>query len=159
LKSAHRPVFISDLTARAYIASSKRRTLTKSDVARATKQSDLFDFLIDVVVPPEPETGTTKRGSHKKQQSNHTNGSGDGSNEVNEETDQPSHPPKLEEEDDVDVDGLLAGGADQDPDERGGGGQVEVDEDAVNDHLLNFDEAIDVTLPDDFSQGIFGLVG
>ena len=41
-------VFISDLTARAYIDSSKRRTLTKQDVINATAKSDLFDFLIDI---------------------------------------------------------------------------------------------------------------
>ena len=45
------PVFISELTCRAWLVaeSHKRRTLQKSDVASAIGNSDMFDFLIDIV--------------------------------------------------------------------------------------------------------------
>lgn len=44
-------VFISEITARAFIIadSNKRRTLSRSDIAKALSKSDQFDFLIDVV--------------------------------------------------------------------------------------------------------------
>ncbi|KAL9712345.1 Transcriptional activator hap5 [Leucoagaricus gongylophorus] len=45
------PVFISEITARAFIIadSNKRRTLSRSDIAKALSKSDQFDFLIDIV--------------------------------------------------------------------------------------------------------------
>jgi hypothetical protein len=44
-------VFISEITARAFIIadSNKRRTLSRSDIAKALSKSDQFDFLIDIV--------------------------------------------------------------------------------------------------------------
>ena len=44
-------VFISEITARAYLIadSNKRRTLSRSDIAKALAKSDQFDFLIDIV--------------------------------------------------------------------------------------------------------------
>jgi hypothetical protein len=60
----HRPnhqlneVFIAEITARAFIIadSNKRRTLSRSDIAKALGKSDQFDFLIDVV-PREDASG------------------------------------------------------------------------------------------------------
>ena len=45
------PVFISDLTCRAFMVAeeNKRRTIQRSDIANAIARSDLFDFLIDIV--------------------------------------------------------------------------------------------------------------
>ncbi|KAG6841814.1 hypothetical protein C0991_006698 [Blastosporella zonata] len=44
-------VFISEITARAFIVAdaNKRRTLSRSDIAKALSKSDQFDFLIDIV--------------------------------------------------------------------------------------------------------------
>lgn len=44
-------VFIAEITARAFIIadSNKRRTLSRSDIAKALGKSDQFDFLIDIV--------------------------------------------------------------------------------------------------------------
>lgn len=51
-------VFIAEITARAFIIadSNKRRTLSRSDIAKALGKSDQFDFLIDVV-PREDTSG------------------------------------------------------------------------------------------------------
>ena len=51
-------VFIAEITARAFIIadSNKRRTLSRSDIAKALSKSDQFDFLIDVV-PRDDATG------------------------------------------------------------------------------------------------------
>ena len=51
-------VFIAEITARAFIIadSNKRRTLSRSDIAKALSKSDQFDFLIDVV-PREDTSG------------------------------------------------------------------------------------------------------
>ncbi|GMM59117.1 Hap5 protein [Maudiozyma humilis] len=48
-------IFITELTMRAWCIAekNKRRTLQKADIAEALKQSDMFDFLIDIV----PRTG------------------------------------------------------------------------------------------------------
>ena len=53
-----RKVFIAEITARAFIIadSNKRRTLSRSDIAKALNKSDQFDFLIDVV-PREDTSG------------------------------------------------------------------------------------------------------
>ncbi|RDB20267.1 Nuclear transcription factor Y subunit C-2 [Hypsizygus marmoreus] len=44
-------IFISEITARAFIVAdaNKRRTLSRSDIAKALSKSDQFDFLIDIV--------------------------------------------------------------------------------------------------------------
>ena len=46
-----RPVFIAEITSRAFIIadSNKRRTLSRADIAKALTKSDQFDFLIDIV--------------------------------------------------------------------------------------------------------------
>lgn len=64
-------VFISEITARAFIIadSNKRRTLSRSDIAKALSKSDQFDFLIDIVPREElpfPTTSTTSNGAGKK---------------------------------------------------------------------------------------------
>ncbi|KAK9893345.1 histone-fold-containing protein [Cystobasidium minutum MCA 4210] len=56
-------IFIADLTARAYIDSPKRRTLTKADVSRAARQTDMFDFLIDIL-PREGVASTSNNSNH-----------------------------------------------------------------------------------------------
>ena len=67
--SSH-PVFISELTCRAWLIaeSHKRRTLQKSDVAAAIAHSDMFDFLIDIV-PRDGENGDSGEGGDSKAQS------------------------------------------------------------------------------------------
>jgi hypothetical protein len=67
-------VFISEITARAFIIadSNKRRTLSRSDIAKALSKSDQFDFLIDIVpredLPFPPHAGSStavaKKGSN-----------------------------------------------------------------------------------------------
>ena len=54
-------VFISEITARAFIIadSNKRRTLSRADIAKALAKSDQFDFLIDIVPREEGLTGLT----------------------------------------------------------------------------------------------------
>ncbi|PFH45924.1 hypothetical protein AMATHDRAFT_70890 [Amanita thiersii Skay4041] len=57
-------IFIAEITARAFIIadSNKRRTLSRSDIAKALSKSDQFDFLIDIVPRDElpfPTGGTT----------------------------------------------------------------------------------------------------
>ncbi|RXW17877.1 hypothetical protein EST38_g7980 [Candolleomyces aberdarensis] len=44
-------IFISEITARAFIIadSNKRRTLSRADIAKALSKADQFDFLIDIV--------------------------------------------------------------------------------------------------------------
>jgi len=64
-------IFISEITARAFIIadSNKRRTLSRSDIAKALNKSDQFDFLIDIVPREElafPSTNTTSNGGGKK---------------------------------------------------------------------------------------------
>ncbi|KDN51806.1 hypothetical protein RSAG8_00355, partial [Rhizoctonia solani AG-8 WAC10335] len=56
-------IFISEITARAYLVAEqhKRRTLAKADVARALSKSDQFDFLIDIV-PREEGAKRSARG-------------------------------------------------------------------------------------------------
>lgn len=52
-------IFISEITARAFIIadSNKRRTLSRSDIAKALAKSDQFDFLIDIVPREEGVMG------------------------------------------------------------------------------------------------------
>jgi nuclear transcription factor Y gamma len=58
-------VFISEITARAFIIadSNKRRTLSRADIAKALAKSDQFDFLIDIVPREEGLTGLTQSGA------------------------------------------------------------------------------------------------
>lgn len=53
-------VFIQELTCRAFLVADahKRRTISKSDIARALSKSEHFDFLIDIV--PRDETERSK---------------------------------------------------------------------------------------------------
>jgi nuclear transcription factor Y, gamma len=59
-------VFISEITARAYIIadSNRRRTLSRADIAKALAKSDQFDFLIDIV-PREEYTRDENNSSRK----------------------------------------------------------------------------------------------
>jgi hypothetical protein len=64
LSKNKKKVFISEITARAFIIadSNKRRTLSRSDIAKALSKSDQFDFLIDIVPREElplPTASTT----------------------------------------------------------------------------------------------------
>ena len=63
-------VFIAEITARAFIIadSNKRRTLSRSDIAKALSKSDQFDFLIDIVPRDElpfPTAGSNPMGTKK----------------------------------------------------------------------------------------------
>lgn len=63
-------VFIAEITARAFIIadSNKRRTLSRSDIAKALSKSDQFDFLIDIVPRDElpfPTAGSNTTGTKK----------------------------------------------------------------------------------------------
>lgn len=53
------PVFIQELTARSHLVSlaSRRRTLSRPDVAQAVSKSDMFDFLIDII--PRDDAAST----------------------------------------------------------------------------------------------------
>ncbi|CAH7681432.1 histone-fold-containing protein, partial [Phakopsora pachyrhizi] len=46
-------IFVNEITVRAFLVatSSNRRTINTSDIASAVSQSDMFDFLIDIVPP------------------------------------------------------------------------------------------------------------
>ncbi len=59
-------LFISDLTIRAYCFTQedkgKRRTLTREDVCTAVQQTDVFDFLVTVLMPGERERRGERRG-------------------------------------------------------------------------------------------------
>ncbi|KAF8522383.1 histone-fold-containing protein [Gautieria morchelliformis] len=73
-------IFIAEMTARAFIVadSNKRRTLSRSDIARAIAKSDQFDFLIDILPREDPMPTTpaftavpgpsTKRGKKKDEE-------------------------------------------------------------------------------------------
>lgn len=63
-------IFISEVTARAYLVAEqhKRRTLAKADVARALSKSDQFDFLIDIV-PREEGSKRSARGGLNRNES------------------------------------------------------------------------------------------
>ncbi|ORY91804.1 histone-fold-containing protein [Leucosporidium creatinivorum] len=52
-------IFIQELTARSHLVSlaSRRRTLSRPDVAQAVSKSDMFDFLIDII--PRDDAGST----------------------------------------------------------------------------------------------------
>lgn len=57
-------VFIQELTARSHLVSlaSRRRTLSRPDVAEAVGKSDMFDFLIDII-PRDDSTSGAASGS------------------------------------------------------------------------------------------------
>jgi len=70
-------IFIAEMTARAFIVadSNKRRTLSRSDIARAIAKSDQFDFLIDILPREDPmpnippyNTAGSKRGKKKEEE-------------------------------------------------------------------------------------------
>ncbi|KAG2014314.1 nuclear transcription factor Y [Coprinopsis cinerea AmutBmut pab1-1] len=77
-------IFISEITARAFIIadSNKRRTLSRSDIAKALSKSDQFDFLIDIV--PREEMSFHGASSAKKP-----------SNLVTRPLDDPRHSPSV----------------------------------------------------------------
>jgi len=56
-------IFISEITARAFIVAdaNKRRTLSRSDIAKALSKSDQFDFLIDIVPRDDIPLGAAKK--------------------------------------------------------------------------------------------------
>ncbi|KAG6879543.1 hypothetical protein C0992_001691 [Termitomyces sp. T32_za158] len=58
-------IFISEITARAFIVAdaNKRRTLSRSDIAKALSKSDQFDFLIDIVPRDDIPFGSGKKAS------------------------------------------------------------------------------------------------
>ncbi|KAF9457395.1 histone-fold-containing protein [Collybia nuda] len=65
-------IFISEITARAFIIadSNKRRTLSRSDISKALSKSDQFDFLIDIVPREElPFPAASSSTAWKKSQS------------------------------------------------------------------------------------------
>ena len=72
-------VFISELTARAYMIAEghKRRTVTRADISQAAGQCDMFDFLIDILPPDERKglssTGTAKRSTSSSWQKSQEN--------------------------------------------------------------------------------------
>ncbi|TFK31855.1 histone-fold-containing protein [Crucibulum laeve] len=61
-------IFIAEITARAFIIadSNKRRTLSRSDIAKALAKSDQFDFLIDIVPRDELPFPGGANGAGKK---------------------------------------------------------------------------------------------
>lgn len=72
----HTTVFITEITARAFIIadSNKRRTLSRADIAKAVSKSDQFDFLIDILPREEPFTATTGTAVGKVQGKKPANG-------------------------------------------------------------------------------------
>lgn len=81
------PVFISELTCRAWLVaeSHKRRTLQKSDVAAAIGHSDMFDFLIDIVPRDDGDAaaGGAGKGKGKSREGSTAAGAeGDGDDEA-----------------------------------------------------------------------------
>ncbi|KAF8075727.1 histone-fold-containing protein [Lyophyllum atratum] len=60
-------IFISEITARAFIVAdaNKRRTLSRSDIAKALSKSDQFDFLIDIVPRDDIPFGATASAGKK----------------------------------------------------------------------------------------------
>jgi hypothetical protein len=73
-------VFISEVTARAYLVAEqhKRRTLAKADVARALSKSDQFDFLIDIVPREEGAKRSARGGLNRNEPKPGPSGSGTG---------------------------------------------------------------------------------
>ncbi|CCO28101.1 2-isopropylmalate synthase [Rhizoctonia solani AG-1 IB] len=73
-------IFISEVTARAYLVAEqhKRRTLAKADVARALSKSDQFDFLIDIVPREEGAKRSARGGLNRNEPKPGPSGSGTG---------------------------------------------------------------------------------
>ncbi|CAE6424168.1 unnamed protein product [Rhizoctonia solani] len=71
-------IFISEVTARAYLVAEqhKRRTLAKADVARALSKSDQFDFLIDIVPREEGSKRSARGGLNRNEPKPGPSGSG-----------------------------------------------------------------------------------
>ncbi|KAG9094610.1 hypothetical protein FRC06_010644 [Ceratobasidium sp. 370] len=78
-------IFISEVTARAYLVAEqhKRRTLAKADVARALSKSDQFDFLIDIVPREEGTKRSTRGGTGRSDAKPPTAGESSSAGEVN----------------------------------------------------------------------------
>ncbi|QRV86523.1 Histone-like transcription factor (CBF/NF-Y) and archaeal histone [Ceratobasidium sp. AG-Ba] len=78
-------IFISEVTARAYLVAEqhKRRTLAKADVARALSKSDQFDFLIDIVPREEGTKRSTRGGTGRSDVKPPTAGESSTSGDVN----------------------------------------------------------------------------
>ncbi|CAN6230091.1 unnamed protein product [Urochloa humidicola] len=59
-------LFIAEITRRAWAATleGKRRTVHKEDVATAVHNTDLFDFLVDVVVHKDDDAAAAAGGHH-----------------------------------------------------------------------------------------------
>ncbi|KZV62977.1 histone-fold-containing protein [Peniophora sp. CONT] len=73
-------ILIAEITARAFIVAdaNKRRTLSRSDIAKALAKSDQFDFLIDIVPREDPFPGgrsKKKGGDHAAQSASKEAGS------------------------------------------------------------------------------------
>ncbi|GAA5999428.1 hypothetical protein JCM5350_003981 [Sporobolomyces pararoseus] len=79
-------IFIQELTARAHMVSieSKRRTISRTDVAQAVSKSDTFDFLIDIVPREERAAAAVAGGSYSN------------SNSSNQQTQQQPPPPQTQ---------------------------------------------------------------
>ncbi|GAA5902527.1 uncharacterized protein JCM6883_001436 [Sporobolomyces salmoneus] len=67
-------IFIQELTARAHLVSieSKRRTISRTDVAQAVGKSDTFDFLIDIVPREERNAAASGSGSGGSKDKDHS---------------------------------------------------------------------------------------
>lgn len=72
-------VFIQELTARSHLVSlaSRRRTLSRPDVAQAVSKSDMFDFLIDII-PRDDATSTGTGGATASGSATPAGGAGGG---------------------------------------------------------------------------------
>lgn len=74
------PVFIQELTSRSHLnsLSSRRRTLSRPDVAQAISKSDIFDFLIDIVPREGEEAGEEEAGENGEEEEARGVGGGKG---------------------------------------------------------------------------------
>ncbi|KWU45299.1 hypothetical protein RHOSPDRAFT_33244 [Rhodotorula sp. JG-1b] len=86
-------IFIQELTARAHLRSlaSRRRMISRADVAAAVSRSDMFDFLIDIVPRPErspspvpaPHTNDQQQETYSQAGPSYSAAYGDASNSNN----------------------------------------------------------------------------
>jgi len=91
-------IFIAEITARAFIVADtdKRRTLSRSDIAKAIGKSDQFDFLIDIVPRDEPpNSATTKKTRAKREdeiseEDRHSRSRGESTIEIEDLVEDPS---------------------------------------------------------------------
>ncbi|KAI3966315.1 hypothetical protein MKW92_028648 [Papaver armeniacum] len=61
-------LFIEEITVRSWMKTlqGKRRTLHKEDVACAVIETDIFDFLVDIVVPDQSSAKSSDGENHKR---------------------------------------------------------------------------------------------